>query len=424
LRLALGLLSKGQEIEFTPGEREAKSIFTIPQKLYGREAEVSFLLSAFDRITESPFKKYDRESEEPYGGVKLVLVGGISGVGKTALISEVHKPILEKRGYFLSGKFDQFKRNIPYFSLIQAFTGLIRQILTEKEEKIQLWKKKILSECNPNTALLTDLIPELIHITGIQPPVENNCSASEAEERFQTTFLKFVGVFARLEHPLTLFVDDLQWADLPTLKFLELLTKSKDLHHLFLIGAYRDNEVDSLHPFSLMTQNLQKEGIDILKITLAPLMEFFIERMICDTLHKEVDSTLPELVSNKTGGNPFFVRQFLNTLHRDGCISYIGEKGWSYNIDKIQSFHYTENVVEMVAKRIESLSKKTQEILKIASCIGASFSLSQLAPAMNLSYRETALSLQESLIEGVILPEDSSYRRSETLSEGDGAQLK
>ncbi len=148
LRLALELHTRGLKVEFTPGEREAKSIFTIPQKLYGREAEVSFLLSAFDRITESPFKKYDKESEEPYGGVKLVLVGGISGVGKTALISEVHKPILEKRGYFLSGKFDQFKRNIPYFSLIQAFTGLIRQILTEKEEKIQLWKKKILTECN------------------------------------------------------------------------------------------------------------------------------------------------------------------------------------------------------------------------------------------------------------------------------------
>ena len=424
LRLALELHTRGLKIEFNPGEREAKSIFTIPQKLYGREAEVSFLLSAFDRITESPFKKYDKESEEPYGGVKLVLVGGISGVGKTALISEVHKPILEKRGYFLSGKFDQFKRNIPYFSLIQAFTGLIRQILTEKEEKIQMWKKKIDSECNPNTALLVELIPELIHITGTQPLVENNCSASEAEERFQTTFLKFVGVFARQEHPLTIFVDDLQWADLPTLKFLELLTKSKDLHHLFLIGAYRDNEVNALHPFSLMTQNLQKEGVDILKITLAPLMEFFIERMICDTLHKEVGSTLPELVSNKTGGNPFFVRQFLNTLHRDGCISYEGDRGWSYDIDKIQSFHYTENVVEMVAGRIKSLSVETQMILKIASCIGASFSLSQLAPAMNLSYRDTALSLQESLIEGVILPEDTSYRSSEILSEDDESKLQ
>jgi predicted ATPase/C4-dicarboxylate-specific signal transduction histidine kinase len=414
LSLALELLKHNKPIEFIPGERESKSIFIIPQKLYGREAEVSFLLEAFHRIAESPFKKYDRESEEPYGGVKLVLIGGYSGVGKTALINEVHKPILEKRGYFLSGKFDQFKRNIPYFSLIQAFTGLIRQILTEKEDNVNIWKENILKACSPNTALLTELIPELLHITGTPPPIPE-FSAQEAEDRFVSTLLRFVEVFATLDHPLTIFVDDLQWADSPTLKILETLTKSKETHHLLLLGAYRDNEINPLHPFTQMVQNLEKEGIEILKITLAPLMEFFIERMICDTFHKEVGSELPELVHKKTGGNPFFVRHFLKTLYLDSCISYSSSLGWVYDLEKIKTKGYTENVVELVADRLKNLSDSSIEILKIASCIGANFSLSLLSFGYQKSLQETALALKEALREGIILPESSSYRSAEVL---------
>jgi predicted ATPase/C4-dicarboxylate-specific signal transduction histidine kinase len=414
LSLALELLKESKPIEFIPGEKESKSIFIIPQKLYGREAEVSFLLEAFNRTAESPFKKYDKESEEPYGGVKLVLIGGYSGVGKTALINEVHKPILEKRGNFISGKFDQFKRNIPYYSLIQAFTGLIRQILTEKEENINVWKEKILKACSPNTALLTELIPELLHITGTPPPLPE-FSAQEAEDRFVSTLLRFVEVFATLDHPLTIFVDDLQWADSPTLKFLETLTKSKETHHLLLLGAYRDNEINPLHPFTQMVQNLEKVGIEILKITLAPLMEFFIERMICDTFHKEVGSELPELVYQKTGGNPFFVRQFLKNLYIDGCISYSSSSGWVYDLEKIKTTGYTENVVELVANRLKTLSAASIEILKIASCIGANFSLSLLSFGYQKSIQETALALKEALREGIILPENSSYRSAEVV---------
>ncbi len=414
LSLALELVKESKPIEFIPGERESKSIFIIPQKLYGREAEVSFLLEAFNRTAESPFKKYDKESEEPYGTVKLVLIGGYSGVGKTALINEVHKPILEKRGYFISGKFDQFKRNIPYFSLIQAFTGLIRQILTEKEENIKVWKEKILRACSPNTALLTELIPELLQITGTPPPIPE-FSALEAEDRFVSTLLLFVEVFATLDHPLTIFVDDLQWADSPTLKFLETLTKSKETHHLLLLGAYRDNEINPLHPFTHMVQNLEKEGISILKITLAPLMEFFIERMICDTFHKEVGSELPELVHRKTGGNPFFVRHFLKTLYLDSCISYSSSLGWIYDLEKIMATGYTENVVELVADRLKNLSDSSIEILKIASCIGANFSMSLLSFGFQKSLQETALALKEALREGIILPENSSYRSAEVV---------
>jgi predicted ATPase/signal transduction histidine kinase len=414
LELSRELLLNEKPIAFVPGERESRGIFSIPQKLYGREAEVSFLLDAFERIA-SPKDKIPEEGDtEGYGGTKLVLVGGYSGVGKTALISEIHKPILEKRGTFLSGKFDQFKRNIPYYSLIQAFTGLVRQILTEKEEKIQRWKTRILDSCRPNVVLLTDLIPELVHITGQQPAV-NELSPQEAENRFQKTLQDFVGVFASPEHPLVLFLDDLQWADLPTFKFLESIVLKNEVHHLFLIGAYRDNEVDALHPFTLMVQTLEKENIRILKIALAPLMEFFIERMIRDTLHREVGSELPELVYQKTGGNPFFVRQLLTTLYRDKHLYYSSEKRWEYNLEAILQTGYSENVVDVVAKRLKELSAETQEVLKVASCIGDRFELSLLANVLQKSQRETAKQLQEASREGTILPLDVSYKVAETL---------
>jgi predicted ATPase/GAF domain-containing protein len=409
-------LLNGKFIQFIPGERESKGIFKIPERLYGREAEVSFLLDAFDRISESPEKVPEEGETEKYGGVKLVLVGGYSGVGKTALIQEVHKPILEKRGIFLFGKYDQFKRNIPYSSIIQAFTGHIRHILSKREEIIKEWNHKIVKACSPNTSLLLELIPELIHITGLQPKVED-LEPQQAEERFRKTFLKFVGVFSNSSHPLTLFLDDLQWADLPTLKFIELLNSSNEVHNLLLIGAYRDNEVDALHPLTHMIQNLEKENIHILKIFLTPLLEFFIERMICDTLHKEVGSELPELIHKKTGGNPFFVRQFLKTLYIDSCITYSSQLGWEYDLNKIYSVNYTENVVEMVASRLRALSKDTQEILKVASCIGDRFELKKLANIFGKGLSSTALQLREALQEGVILPLNQNYKSAELLEE-------
>jgi histidine kinase len=414
LELSRELLLNEKPIEFVPGERESRGIFSIPQKLYGREAETSFLLDAFERISSSLDRIPEEGDTEGYGETKLVLVGGYSGVGKTALINEIHKPILEKRGYFLSGKFDQFKRNIPYYSLIQAFTRLVRQILTEKEEKIQRWKTRILGSCSPNVVLLTDLIPELIHITGTQSPV-NELPPREAEDRFQKTLQDFVDVFASIEHPLVIFLDDLQWADLPTLKFLENIVLKNEVNHLLLIGAFRDNEVDTLHPFTLMVQALEKEQIKILKIALAPLDEFFIERMICDTIHREVGSELPELVYKKTGGNPFFVRQLLTTLYRDKHLYYSKENRWEYDLEGIVNSDYSENVVEVVANRLKELSQETQEVLKVASCIGDRFELSLLTHVLQLPLREIVKLLQEASKEGVVLPINQSYKALDIL---------
>ena len=423
LKLAKDLFLNKKQIHFTPGERESKGIFSIPQRLYGREVEVLFLLSAFQRIAESPEKIPDEGETEKFGGVKLVLVGGYSGVGKTSLINEVHKPILEKRGNFISGKFDQFKRNIPYASLIQALTSLIRQILTKKEKNLDKWKIRILQACGMDIILLYDILPELIHITGLQTPIEIQ-DKQEIEIRFHKTLLKLVGAFASIDHPLIIFLDDLQWADLPTLKFIELLTKSIEINHLLLLGAYRDNELDAIHPLTLLIKKLEAEKINFLKIILAPLMEFFIERMICDTLKKEVGLEFPSLVHNKTGGNPFFVRQFLKTLYDDNCITYKSETGWSYDIKKIENSNYTENVVELVATRIRSFSEDTQNILKIASCIGDRFSLKILSYVLEKSPKEILNSLKQSLIEGVLLPDNSLYRNIETAIEGESDYSK
>lgn len=411
-------LNRNLPIDFIPGERESKGIFSIPQKLYGREAEVSFLLDAFDRIASSPERIPEFGDTEEYGGTKLVLVGGYSGVGKTALINEIHKPILEKRGYFLSGKFDQFKRNIPYFSIIQAFTGLVRQILTEREESINKWKIKIMDACSPNLILLTDLIPELIHIVGTQQHLEE-LSGSEAEKRFQNTFLNFIKVFASIEHPLTIFLDDLQWADTPTLKFIELLVSKKSLNHLLILGAYRDNEVDSIHPLVLMTSNLEKNNFRILKIFLAPLMEFFIEQMICDTLQQNISHELPSLIHVKTGGNPFFVRQFLTQLYRDKLLYYNENNIWEFNIDKIKEKDYSDNVVDIIAGRIRNLNTTSLEILKIASCIGTNFTFKRLIHLLNKKPFEIIDDLRLTIREIILKPVSSTYKVAEVMGESD-----
>lgn len=414
LELSLLLLNQNKLIEFNAGERESKRIFSIPERLYGREAEVIYLLREFERISESTFKRPEVGETESFGGVKLVLVGGYSGVGKTALLRELHKPILEKKGMFLSGKFEEYKRNIPYYSLTQAFSGFVRQILSNTEESLKYWKKRILGACGKNTGLLLELIPELLHITGTLHQPEA-LPTTEAEERFQTTLLQFLGCIGSTSHPLVLFFDDLQWADSPTLKFIEEMTKSGELHHILLLGAYRDNEVDSLHPLTQLMNNLNIEKISFLKIILAPLPEFFIERMICDTILREDVQELTQIIFQKTGGNPFFTRKFLQILEKDGLIFYSSNNSWEYDSEKIQSRGYSENVIVILAKKLLEFPDDTLESLKIASCAGTEFSLILISEILNKSTLEIARSLRVALREGIILALSSEVRSSEVL---------
>ncbi|MBD1938345.1 ATP-binding sensor histidine kinase [Microcoleus sp. FACHB-68] len=405
-------LQKAEQIKnFTPGKRDKSGKFYIPQKLYGREAEVITLMDAFDRVAgRQPSKKL----KEGVGVLRseMMLVSGYSGIGKSCLVQEVHKPILAARGYFIAGKFDQFKRNIPYAALIQAFAELIRQLLTESSDRIFIWKEKLENALGANGQVIVDVIPEVELIVGNQPAVPQ-MGPAESQNRFNRVFKQFIHVFTRKEHPLVLFLDDLQWADSASLKLIHLLIADPDSQYLLMIGAYRDNEVSPTHPLMLTLDEIKSGGAIVNNITLQPLALPHVQQLVADTLHeKERSKELAELVFNKTAGNPFFLTQLLQTLHAEKLLHFDFLEGrWLWNIDQIQAIGITDyNIVELVARNIQKLPEKTQYLLKLAACIGNSFSLDVLAIVNEQSVLTTADELWDALQAGLILPLSNAYK--------------
>ncbi|TAG44843.1 MAG: hypothetical protein EAZ33_09335 [Oscillatoriales cyanobacterium] len=258
----------------------------------------------------------------------MILVSGYSGIGKSCLVNEVQKPIVRQRGYFIGGKFDQFKRNIPYASVIQAFQSLIRQLLTESTASIQTWKQKLLAALGTSGQVVTDVIPEVELIIGKQPEVPQ-LGPTESQNRFNRVFKQFINVFTAKEHPLVVFLDDLQWADSASLKLIELLVTDSDSKYLLLIGAYRDNEVSATHPLIQTIENIQKAGAGIPErvsnIVLAPLELSHVQLLISETLKIRISEKIQlfaELLFNKTQGNPFFLTQLLRTLYQENLLVY------------------------------------------------------------------------------------------------------
>ena len=292
--------------DFPLGEHDTPDRLLIPEKLYGRAREVEILLAAFDRIVKS-------------GAPELVLVSGYSGIGKSSVVNELHKALVPPRGLFASGKFDQYKRDIPYATLAQAFQSLVRPLLGKSDTELAAWRDALLEALGPNGRLMVDLVPELKLIIGEQPPVPE-LPPQDAQRRFQLVFRRFIGVFARPEHPLALFLDDLQWLDAATLDLLEDLLTRSDLQHLMLIGAYRDNEVDAAHPLMRKLDAIKTAGGTVAEITLAPLAREHLGQLIADALRCEPERAAPlaQLVHEKTGGNPFFAIQFLFFARRRG----------------------------------------------------------------------------------------------------------
>lgn len=383
---------------FTPGEVDKSGQFLIPQKLYGREKEVETLLEAFDRIST--------------GKSEMILVSGYSGIGKTSIVNEVHKPIVRQRGYFISGKFDQFKRNIPYAAIIQAFQELIRQLLTENSPNIALWKDKILSALGQNAQVIIDVIPELELITGKQPAVAQ-LGPAESQNRFNRLFKKFIHVFTNKEHPLVVFLDDLQWADSASLKLIQLLVSDTETQHLLMIGAYRDNEVSPSHPLIQILNEIEKADVIINNIILQPLNNLTVNQLVAQTLNeREKSKFLAELVFNKTQGNPFFLTQMLQTLNAEKLLQFDFNEGrWIWELNKIQAIGITDyNVVELVARNIQKLSDETVQVLKLAACIGNFFNLDVLAIVNEKSVFSTADALWEALQAGLILPLSNAYK--------------
>ncbi|AKG22074.1 ATP-binding sensor histidine kinase [Calothrix sp. 336/3] len=390
--------AKGNIADFEIGKRDICDRFAIPEKLYGRENEVQELLAAFERVS--------------LGNSEIMLVAGFSGIGKTAVVNEIHKPIVRQRGYFLKGKFDQFNRNIPFSAFVQAFRELMGQLLTESDIKIQGWKRKILQALGDDGRVIIEVIPELERIIGIQAPV-TELSGSAAQNRFNLLFQRFVKLFTTKEHPLVIFLDDLQWADSASLKLIQLLVSDVKQGYLLLIGAYRDNEVSPTHPLILTLDEIREAKIIVNTLTLKPLSQLKLNQLVVDTLKcaEGLAFSLSQLIYQKTQGNPFFVNQFLKSLHQDGIIEFNWlEKCWQCDICKIHQQALTDNVVEFMVFQLRKLPESTQEVLRLAACIGNQFDLQTLAIVCQLSEVEVAADLWKALQLDLILPESEIYK--------------
>ena len=398
LRRCLAEWARGSHADFPLAEHDVPDRLLIPEKLYGREREVETLLASFDRTVTS-------------GTPELVLVSGYSGVGKSSVVNELHKVLVPPRGLFASGKFDQYKRDIPYATVAQAFQGLVRQILSKSEAELQGWRDALREALGPNGLLIVDLIPELELVIGKQPPVAD-LSPQDAQRRFQTVLRRFIGVFARPEHPLALFLDDLQWLDAATLDLLEDLLTQGDIRHLLLIGAYRDNEVDAAHPLMRKLDAIRRTGATVQDIVLAPLTYDDLGQLISDLLRCETSRANPlvQLVHEKTGGNPFFAIQFLAALADEALLVFDhGDARWFWDLGRIRAKRYTDNVVDLMVAKLNRLPAETLAALRQLACVGSSAEFALLATVCQTSQEELHDSLWEAVRSGLVLRSESSY---------------
>ncbi|MCC5667950.1 AAA family ATPase [Nostoc sp. CHAB 5784] len=396
--------STGKIVDFPLATKDITGQIQIPQILYGRDAEISTLIAAFERVTAP-------EKAKPFV-TELMLVGGYSGVGKTRLVQELYKPLTEKRGYFILGTFDQFQRNVPYSAVVNAFTNLVQQLLGESKAQLNQWREKLLTALGVNGQIIIDVIPEVELIIGKQPPV-SELRATEAQNRFNLVFKNFIRVFCSPEQPLIIFLDNLQWADSASLKLIELIMMDAKLKFLFLIGAYRDNEVNHAHPLKNTLINLRRAGIIINEIILKPLELHHINQLIADAIFSEIKYIKPlaELVYRKTNGNTFFVNEFLKTIHSNDLLVYKHDSfdknqkpSWHWDIKLIEELNITDNVVELMLVQMQKLPQATQQILIVASCMGAEFNLYTISIVCKKPETEIFKSLVPAIDTGLIIP--------------------
>lgn len=392
---------------FPLAQQDRTHFFQIPQILYGRKEQREQLLHTFDNVVE--------------GASAAVFISGFSGIGKTSLVHEIHRPITTQRGFFLSGKCDPFKRNVPYFALIQAFRGFVVQLLSEPQEVIQEWKKNVLDAVGKSGQIIIDVLPEMEHIIGPQPKVPD-LSPTESQHRFQLVFKGFVQVFASASHPLCIFIDDLQWSSSASLELIQSLLHDGETHHILLIGAYRDNEVQIGHPLLQLFDELQGSHAIVDTIMLSPLEERHVSAMLESTLLRS-EEDVAELVSiclDKTRGNPFFLRQMLRNLYEEGLIFYNPELShWSWDIEALHQVELTDNVVELMLRTLAKLPEQTQEVLRCAAAIGSRFDIEQLAIIYAHSPVKTLEHLWEALESGLIISTGKQNPSTHTLMEDD-----
>jgi predicted ATPase/anti-anti-sigma regulatory factor len=392
------LQASGQIPRFTLGQHDQTGELRIPQRLYGRDAELRELTTAFERARQ--------------GSAELLLISGYSGIGKSALVHEIYKPITRQGGYFVSGKFEQQNRSVPYASIGQAFRELCRQLLSERSDALLRWREQIQAALGASGRLLTELIPELELIVGPQPEVPA-LPPNESQNRFNLVFQRFLRVFTTPEHALVLFLDDLQWADPASLKLLHVLLTDLSRRPLLVLGTYRDNEVDAAHPLTLMLEELRKNNAVLRRIEILPLSLSDTCALLSDTLASEPAHVEPlaRVILEKTHGNPFFVNQLVGLLHEEKLLNFDVDSGvWHWDLSLIKKHHVTDNVVDLMAGKIQRLTPATQRALELAACIGHQFDLLTLSIICEESPPETAAHLWEGLREGLLLPIDTEYR--------------
>lgn len=383
--------------EFPLASRDISIKFNIPQVLVGREEELKALMSTFETSS--------------MGTSEIMLVIGHPGIGKSALINEIQRPIVEKKGYFIAGKFDQFRKDVPFSSIIQAFQALIKQLLSESDDRISRWRKKLLAALGPNGKVITDVIPNLEFIIGRQPELEA-LGPEESQNRFNMVFQNFISVFTSADHPMTLFLDDLQWADMASLKFINTVMTHSAVCYLYLIGAYRDNEVSPHSPLSITLDEIRKKGRKISCISLNPLNIADVNKMIMNVLRcdEKESFNLSELIHKKTGGNPFFTNQFLKNLYDERIIELDPKTGWIWDMDKIQGMRFTDNVVAFMAGKISDLPVNTLYILKVCACIGNRFDLETLAIVLEKTIDEILADMTTAIQGGLISLDGTMYK--------------
>ncbi len=394
------LKQKGTIASFPVALRDMSSKFQLVQKLYGREEEIARLLQAYENCSR--------------GAVQMMLVAGFSGTGKSSLVKEIYKPVTEKRGYFVEGKFDQFQRSVPYFAIIQAVRQLINLLLTEEEWKLDHYRERIREALGDEGAVLTEVIPELELIIGEQPPVVE-VSGAEVQNRFNYMFRRFIHVLCSANHPLALFIDDLQWADSASLDLLRVIMTNLEASHLLCIGAYRDNEVGPSHPLNSLIQSIQEHQVPVDEITIGNLDEIHVNALIADSLRmsRELTRPLADLVVDKTGGNAYFVTQFLNALYEDGLIHFSSSKQrWSWDMETIRVKDLPDDVVTLMSGKIKRMPDDTQHVLKLAACVGASFDIADLSVIAEESQTKLLEDLESSLSEGLIFQHEGECRFS------------
>jgi PAS domain S-box-containing protein len=396
LRHCLAQWESSGRIDLVPlGTGDVPDRLLIPETLYGRKAEVDTLLAAFDRVVV-------------HGAPELVLVSGYSGVGKTSVVHELHKALVQPHGLFAAGKFDQYKRDIPFATLVQALRTLIRQILGKSEAEVAAWKESLQEAVSPNGQVIVSLIPEVELIIGPQPPVAD-LPPQEAKNRFRLVLLRFIGVFARKEHPLALFLDDLQWLDAATLELIEYLMTGQDVRHLLLIGAYRDNEVGPTHPLMRIIEAIRKAGTGLREVVLAPLAIDDVDCLVADSLHCDRERALPlaELMHEKTGGNPFFVIQLLTVLAEEKLLAFDpGAGAWVWDLTRIHAKGFTDNVVDLMIGKLNRLQVKSKESLTQLACLGSKTRLATLARVQERTKEDVGKDLLEAIRAGFLFQQD------------------